>query len=150
VLDHPEIVRARSVADFATGSGLVAIAALRAGAAHALALDVDPFCEAAVRVNAALNGVAPEFRGGDAIDAALPGVEVLLAGDVFYERSLAARSLAWFRALAARGVLVLAGDAGRAYAPRDGFEVREAYEVPTTIEIEDGPLRHARVLEILP
>ncbi len=150
VLDHPEIVRARSVADFATGSGMVAIAALRAGAGHVLALDVDPFCEAAVRVNAALNGVAPEFRRGDAIDAALPGVEVLLAGDVFYERSLAARSLAWFRALAARGVRVLAGDAGRTYAPRDGFEVRAAYEVPTTIEIEDGPLRHARVLEILP
>jgi predicted nicotinamide N-methyase len=150
VLDHPEIVRERSVADFATGSGLVAIAALRAGAAHVLALDVDPFCEAAVRVNAALNGVAPQFRGGDAIDASLPDVEVLLAGDVFYERSLAARGLAWFRRLSARGVLVLAGDAGRAYAPRDGFEVRAAYEVPTTLEIEDGAIRSARVLEILP
>lgn len=150
VLDHPERVRQRSVADFATGSGLVAIAALRAGAAHVVALDVDPFCEAAVRVNAALNGVAPEFRGGDAIDSALPDVEVLLAGDVFYERSLAARSLAWFRRLSGRGVLVLAGDAGRAYAPSRGLVVRAEYEVPTTLEIEDGPVRTARVLEILP
>ena len=75
-------------------------------------------------MNAALNGVVPEFRGGDAIGAPLPGVEVLLAGDVFYERSLAANSLAWFRALAASGVRVLAGDAGRTYGPRTGFEMR--------------------------
>ncbi len=150
VLDHGDVVRGRVVADFATGSGVVAIAALRAGAASALALDLDPFCEAAVRVNGALNGVTPEFRGGDAIGAPLPGIEVLLAGDVFYERALAAGSLAWFRALAARGVRVLAGDAGRTYAPRTGFEILAEYDVPTSVEIEDGPLRHARVLEILP
>ncbi len=150
VLDGPELVRGRSIADFATGSGLVAIAALRAGAAKVLALDLDPFCEAAVRVNAGLNGVAPEFRAGDAIEAPLPAVDVLLAGDVFYERSLAARSLAWFHRLAALGVRVLAGDAGRTYAPREGFVVRASYDVPTTVEIEDGPVRQARVLEILP
>jgi predicted nicotinamide N-methyase len=150
VLDHPALVRGRAVADFATGSGLVAIAALRAGAAGVLALDVDPFCEAAVCVNGALNGVVPEFRAGDAIGAPLPGVEVLLAGDVFYERSLAANSLAWFRSLAASGVRVLAGDAGRTYGPRTGFEIMAEYDVPTTVEIEDGPSRRARVLQILP
>jgi predicted nicotinamide N-methyase len=149
LLDHPELVRGRSVADFATGSGLVAFAALRAGAARVVALDLDPFCEAAVRANAALNGAAPEFRAGDAIGEALAGVEVLLAGDVFYERSLAARSTAWFRALAARGVRVLAGDAGRTYAPPAGFEVLASYDVPTTVEIEDGPSRRARVLAFL-
>jgi predicted nicotinamide N-methyase len=149
VLDEPDLVRGRRVADFASGSGLVAIAAARAGAASVLALDQDPFCEAAIRLNAALNGVEIPFRAGDAIGLPLAGVEVLLAGDVFYERALAAGAMAWFQALAAQGVRVLAGDAGRVYAPRDGFVVRAEYEVPTTVEIEDAPLRRARVLEIV-
>jgi predicted nicotinamide N-methyase len=150
VLDHPALVARRRVADFASGSGLVALAAARAGAASVLALDHDPFCEAALRVNAELNGAAVAFRAGDAIGAPLPGVEVLLAGDVFYERPLAERGLAWFRALAARGVTVLAGDAGRAYAPREGFRVLAEHEVPTSVEIEDAPVRRARVIELLP
>lgn len=150
VLDHPGLVAGRRVADFATGSGLVAIAAARAGAAEVVALDHDPFCAAAVAANAALNGVEIAFRAGDAIGDPLPGVAVLLAGDVFYERPLAERSLAWFRALAARGVAVLAGDAGRAYAPRDGFRVLAEHDVPTSVEIEDGPVRRARVIELLP
>lgn len=150
LLDVPALVRGRRVVDFATGSGLVALAALRAGAEEVAAWDLDPFCEAAVRLNAALNGLGPAFRAGDPIGAPLPGVEVLLAGDVFYERRLAERALSWFRTLAARGVRVLAGDAGRVYAPRDGFEVRFEADVPTTVEIEDAPVRRARVLEILP
>jgi predicted nicotinamide N-methyase len=150
VLDHPALVAGRSVADFASGSGLVAIAAARAGAASVLALDHDPLCEAAVLVNAALNGVRVAFRGGDAIGDPLPGFEVVLAGDVFYERALAERGLAWLRSLAARGVQVLAGDAGRAYAPRDGFRVLAEHDVPTTVEIEDAPVRRARVIELLP
>jgi len=150
LLDVPALVRGRRVADFASGSGLVAIAAARAGAAEAIALDHDPFCEAAVRLNAALNGVAIPFCAGDAIGSPLPGVEVLLAGDVFYERGLAERALAWFRALAGAGVRVLAGDAGRTYAPTGGFAVRATHEVPTTIEIEDAAIRRARVLEIFP
>ncbi len=150
LLDVPALVRGRRVVDFATGSGLVALAALRAGAEEVEAWDLDPFCEAAVRLNAALNGLAPAFRAGDPIGAPLPGAEVLLAGDVFYERRLAERALEWFRALAARGVRVLAGDAWRVYAPQDGFEVRFEVDVPTTVEIENAPVRPARVLEILP
>jgi predicted nicotinamide N-methyase len=150
VLDHPGLVAGRRVADFASGSGLVALAAARAGAASVLALDHDPFCEAAVRANAELNGLAVGFRAGDALGDPLPGVEVLLAGDVFYERRLAEAGLAWFRALAARGVTVIAGDAGRAYAPRDGFRVLAEHDVPTTVEIEDAPVRRARVIAISP
>jgi predicted nicotinamide N-methyase len=150
VLDRPELVRGRAVVDFASGSGLCGLAAARAGAASVLALDHDPVCEAAIAVNAALNGLALSFRGGDPIGEPLPGVDVVLAGDVFYERDLAARSAAWFRELAGRGVLVLAGDAGRAYAPRDGFEAVAAYEVPTTTAIEDADVRRARVLRFLP
>ncbi len=150
VLDRPEVVRGRRVADFATGSGLVAIAALRAGAAAVLALDRDPFAEAAVALNAAANGVVVPFRAGDAIGAPLPEVEVLLAGDVFYERGLAEGSLRWFRALASQGVRVVAGDAGRTYAPAGGFTELAAYEVPTTVAIEASGSKRARVLEILP
>ena len=150
LLDRPGLVAGRSVADFASGSGLCAIAAARSGARETLALDRDPMCEAAVALNAALNGVTLRFRGGDPIGEALPGVEVLLAGDVFYERDLAERAWAWFRERAARGVLVLAGDAGRAYAPRGGFEVLASHDVPTTVAIEDGPVRAARVLRVEP
>jgi predicted nicotinamide N-methyase len=150
VLDAPEQVRGLRVVDFATGSGLVALAALRAGAAEVAAWDLDPFCEAAIRLNAGLNGLSPAFHPGDPIGLALPDVELLLAGDVFYERPLAERALAWFRALAARGVRVLAGDAERAYRPSSGFRVLAELDVPTSVEIEDAPVRRARVLEILP
>jgi predicted nicotinamide N-methyase len=146
VLDHPALVAGRRVVDFASGSGLVAIAAARAGAAEAVAVDVDPFCRAAVALNAALNGVAVSFRAEDPLGAPLPACDVVLAGDVFYERSLAAGAAAWFAALAARGTLVLAGDAGRAYLPAGGFVEVAAHEVPTTVEIEDAPVRRARVL----
>ncbi|HEX9052103.1 MAG TPA: 50S ribosomal protein L11 methyltransferase [Anaeromyxobacter sp.] len=155
VLDRPGLVRGRRVLDFATGSGLVAIAAARAGAARVVAVDVDPFCRAAVALNAALNGVAVAFHAGDPIDGPLgafplAGTDVVLAGDVFYERALAGRAAAWFRALAAAGVRVLAGDAGRAYAPAGGFVERAVHDVPTTVEIEDAPRRSARVLEFVP
>lgn len=149
LLDHPELVRGRRVLDFATGSGLVAIAAARAGAASVAAADVDPFCRAAVRLNAELNGVSIEFREEDP-RATTPGVDVVLAGDVFYERGLAEGALAWFHALAARGVRVLAGDADRVYAPRGRFTLLAVHEVPTTVEIEDRPVRRARVIELLP
>ncbi len=148
VLDHRETVQGRRVVDFATGSGLLGIAASLAGAAEVLALDRDPFCAAAVALNAARNGVSIAFRAGDALGAPLPGCEVLLAGDVFYQPGLARGALAWFRALRARGVRVLAGDACRSYAPADGFEVLGWYDVPTTTTIEDAATKRARVLEI--
>lgn len=150
VLDHAALVRGRRVLDFATGSGLVALAAARAGASSVVAVDVDPFCAAAVRLNAELNRLDVSFRAGDPRGAPAPGVDVVLAGDVFYERGLADGALAWFRALAAEGVLVLAGDADRTYAPAAGVRELAVYEVPTSVEIEERPIRRARVLEILP
>lgn len=150
LLDHPDLVAGRRVLDFATGSGLVAIAAARAGAASVAAADIDPFCRAAVLLNAELNGVSMEFREEDPRGREAGALEVVLAGDVFYERALAAGALAWFRSLAAHGVAVLAGDAARLYAPTAGFEELAVHDVPTTVEIEDGPIRRARVLRILP
>jgi predicted nicotinamide N-methyase len=150
LLDHPDVVAGRRVLDFATGSGLVAIAAARAGAASVAAADIDPFCRAAVLLNAHLNRVSLEFREEDPRGREAGELEVVLAGDVFYERALAAGALVWFRPLAARGVVVLAGDAGRLYAPTTGLEELAVHDVPTTVEIEDGPIRRARVLRILP
>jgi predicted nicotinamide N-methyase len=103
-----------------------------------------------VALNAERNGAAVAFRGGDPIGEPLPGAEVVLAGDVFYERDLADRSAAWFGQLAARGVTVLAGDAGRAHAPAGGFEVVAEHDVPTSTAIEDARVRRARVLLFLP
>jgi len=150
VLDHPEIVRGRNVFDFATGSGLVAIAAARAGAARVVACDVDPFSEAAVLLNAELNGLTVEFRAGTALGDPLLGFEVVLAGDIFYERRLAEESLAWLGGLAARGVLALAGDPGRVYSPTRGLAERASYDVPTSPEIEQVSELRTSVLEVLP
>ena len=150
VLDAPEVVRGRRVFDFATGSGLVAIAAARAGAASVTACDLDPFCEAAILANAELNGVAVGVRSGDVLAEPLSGFDVVLAGDVFYERALTERSLAWFRELARRGAAVLVGDPGRIYSPRDGVSERAAYDVPVLAAIEGVEALRTRVLEVRP
>ncbi|HEY6104727.1 MAG TPA: 50S ribosomal protein L11 methyltransferase [Anaeromyxobacteraceae bacterium] len=149
LLDHPETVRGQSVFDFAAGSGLCAVAAMKAGAARAVAADLDPVCQAAVRLNAELNGVAVTFRPGDAIGDPLPGFDLVLAGDVFYERPLAEGAVAWFRALARRGVRVLAGDPGRLYSPQEGMRDLASYDVPATREIEARPVMRTWVLEVM-
>ena len=150
LLDQPGLVRGRRVFDFATGSGLVAIAAVRAGAAEAVAADVDPFCAAAVRLNAEANRVAVGFRAGDALGDPLDGFDVVLAGDVFYERALAEAALPWLAAAARRGLTALVGDPGRNYSPPAGLREIAAYDVPTPLEIEDRAVRRTRVLEVLP
>ncbi|HET8734736.1 MAG TPA: 50S ribosomal protein L11 methyltransferase, partial [Anaeromyxobacteraceae bacterium] len=150
VLDHPELVRGRRVLDFATGSGLVAIAAARAGAARVVATDVAPFCEAVVPMNAALNGVTLELRLEDLLGVAVDGFDVVLAGDVFYEQPLASRAEAWLRGLAGRGVTALAGDPGRLYSPRTGTRDRGHYDVPVSEEIESRPVMRTWIVELAP
>lgn len=149
LLDEPGLVAGKRVADFGTGSGLVAIAAALAGAASVTAFDVDPFCDAVVELNAARNGVSVAFEPRSPLGEPLP-VDVLLAGDVFYERELAERFLAWGRSRAASGVLVLAGDPGRLYSPREGFRERAVHDVPTTTAIEDRLVMRTWILELLP
>ena len=149
LLDHPALVAGRRVLDFATGSGLVGIAAARAGARRVVGADVAPFCEAVVPMNCALNGVSLELRLDDLLGRPLEGFDLVLAGDVFYEQPFAGRALAWFRALAAQGVPVLAGDPGRLYSPREGVRDVARYEVPVSREIEERPVMRTWVLEVL-
>jgi hypothetical protein len=145
VLDHPEIVRGKTVVDFATGSGIVAVAAMKAGAASVLAADIDVFCEAAVAMNAAANGVEIAFTDANLLDAPPPPADVLLAGDICYEGPMAAAVMAWLAQGRAAGATVLVGDPGRTYFPKDGLEKLAEYQVPTTRELEDLAIKRTSV-----
>jgi predicted nicotinamide N-methyase len=148
LLDHPETVRGKVVLDLASGSGLVAIAAAKAGAAAVIANDIDPMCEAAVAVNAQLNGVDIDYLGDDLLGVAiddLPGADVILAADVFYEETPAKRFLEFLQRARADGVEIFAGDPGRTYFPRNAFRQLAEYSVETSTEIENKPVKTARV-----
>jgi predicted nicotinamide N-methyase len=144
VLDHPEIVRGRRVLDFASGSGLVAIAAAKVGAAEVIAADIDPFCETAIALNLEANAVDAQFLGTDCVGSD-DGWDVVLAGDVFYDKAFADRLLPWFAGLRARGGEILVGDPGRAYLPRTGLESLAAYQVPVTRVLEDAEVKRTTV-----
>ena len=148
VLDHPEIVRGKAVLDFATGSGLVAIAAAMAGARSVVATDSDPFAHAAVALNSVENTVAVEFDGTDHVGSDA-GWDVVLAGDVFYDRAFADEIMPWLGALAARGATVLVGDPGRAYLPKQGLSALAVYEVPVTRALEDSEVKRTTVWQFL-
>jgi len=150
LLDHPERAAGRSVLDFGAGSGLVAIAAAKAGAASVLACEIDHFAAAAIAANTALNDVAIAVTTSDVLDMVDPRWEVVTAGDVCYERPMADRVTAWLRVLAGHGSLVLLGDPGRAYLPSKGLVERAHYIVPTSREIEDRDTRDGIVWEVLP
>ena len=145
VLDHPDEVAGKRVIDFASGSGIVGIAAMRAGAGHVLATDIDPFCGAALAVNGDLNGVRIDFTDQNLLEAPPPDVDVILAGDICYEKPLATQVMDWLAAAHVRGTRVLIGDPGRSYFPRVGLEKLAEYEVPTTRELEDREVKKTAV-----
>ena len=144
VLDHPQLVAGKTVLDFASGSGLVGIAARMAGASSVLAADIDPWSETAIRLNAALNGVSLDYTVKNMVGRD-EGWDVVLAGDVFYERAFADVLIPWFSALAARGATVLIGDPGRAYCPRERMEELATYTVPVTRALEDSEVKKTTV-----
>jgi len=144
VLDHPALVAGKTVLDFASGSGLVGIAARMAGASKVLAADIDPWSETAIRLNAGLNGVTLDHTSDDLIGRD-GGWDVVLAGDVFYDRGFAGLLVPWFSALAARGASVLVGDPGRAYCPRERMEALATYTVPVTRALEDSEVKKTTV-----
>lgn len=149
VLDHPDIVRGRRVLDVATGSGLVAVAAAKAGAAQVTAVDIDAFCEVAVGLNAAANGVAVAAETRDPIGSD-EGWDVILAGDICYEKSMTEAMLGWLGPIAAAGRTVLIGDPGRTYLPKDRLERLAEYEVPVTRELEDLEIKRTSVWRLRP
>jgi predicted nicotinamide N-methyase len=148
VLDDPARVEGRRVLDLAAGGGIAAIAAARARAT-VTAAEIDPLAAAAIRANAALNGVELAVALGDPLLRPAEA-EVILAGDVCYEARMTARVVPWLRAAAGHGVAVLLADPGRAYLPREGLEALARYDVPVTRELEDRLIRETTVYRVLP
>ena len=135
--DHPDVVASRRVFDLASGSGIGAIAAMRAGAAGASGTDIDPFALAAIRLNARANACRVTVIGRDVLDEPPPEADVILAGDCWYNADLARRVLPWLQRARERGIEVLVGDPGRAHLPVDDLMELASFEVRTTSELED-------------
>jgi predicted nicotinamide N-methyase len=148
VLDHPGTVAGRHVLDVATGSGLVAIAAAMAGAARVEAIDIDALAEAAVGLNATANGVTVAAATGDPVGTD-GGWEVILAGDICYQRDMTEAMIGWLAPLAAAGRTVLIGDPGRTYLPRQRLDRLAEYEVPVTRALEDFEIKRTAVWRLL-
>ncbi len=140
ILDKPALVAGKRVLDVGSGSGLVAIAAARAKAAHVMANDIDPVAMAAAGLNAAANGTALQRRGNDMVGSD-EGWDVVLAGDIAYQADMAARLFPWLQALARRGATVLLGDPRRAYLPRDLLRPLAHYDVPVPRSLEDAEIK---------
>ena len=144
ILDHPDLVLGKRVLDFASGSGLVAIAAVKAGASEVEASEIDEFALAAIALNATQNNVALHVRAGDLIGVD-DGWDVVLAGDVSYQQDMAEATTRWLVALATRGATVLIGDPWRSYLARQLLEPIAEYSVPTTRALEDAEIKRTGV-----
>lgn len=145
LLERPEAVAGRRVFDLATGSGLCAIAAMRAGATGATGVDIDAFAAAAIGLNARANGVRVTVLRRDVLDDEPPAADVILAGDCWYDARLAERVLPWLRRAQDHGIDVLVGDPGRRYLPRGELVELARYDVRTTTELEDMDRKEGRV-----
>jgi predicted nicotinamide N-methyase len=144
LLDHPHLVQGKRVLDFAAGSALAGIAAAKAGAASVAAAEIDRFAIAAIALNGLLNGVRLETIAADIVGQASTW-DLVLAGDVCYERPMAERVGRWLADLAQAGSMVLMGDPGRAYLPGAGLSERARYQVPTSLDLEDHVSRETIV-----
>jgi predicted nicotinamide N-methyase len=152
LLDNPQHVRGKNVIDFAAGSGVSSMAAARAGAASVIANDIDLLSLVAARLNAETNGLALETSAEDWLAGSdpTPPADVVIAGDVCYEREMSARALAWLRGHANAGRLVLLGDPGRNYFSAQGLEELARYEIPTSLQLENRGMRETIVWRVLP
>lgn len=145
ILDNPGLLAGKKVLDLGSGSGLTAIAAMQAGAASALASDLDRLSLAAVELNATLNGVAVETTAENLLEGEPGDFDVILVGDLFYERQLAELVTRFIEAAAAKGAVALIGDPQRNYFPKGRFEVAAEYRVPVTRELEDAEIKRTSV-----
>lgn len=150
VLDNPALVRGQRVIDLASGSGLVGIAAMQAGAAGVLAADIDGFSLEAIRLNGDLNGVGLDVTGEDLLKAPAPECGTILVGDLFYEKDLAARLFGWLAEAESRGIVALIGDPGRSYLPREKLTKLGEYKVQVTRDLEDAEIKWTSVWRLNP
>ncbi|GAA0786135.1 methyltransferase [Roseibium denhamense] len=149
ILDHPDMVREKSVVDFACGSGLVGIAAMLAGARSCHAVDVDSFALEATQLNAALNGVELSVEAADITGARPPLADLLVCGDVFYDKQMAGKVLPFLQAVLDSGTIVLIGDPGRSYLPTARLKELAVYRVPVVGALEDNEIKTTRVFRLL-
>ncbi|MEN6543517.1 methyltransferase [Parvibaculum sp.] len=149
ILDHPEVVRGKRVLDFGSGSGMIGIAAMKANAASVLAADIDIFAAASIRLNAEVNGVSLNVTTDDIVGSPNLGWDVILIGDMCYERPLAERIEKWVHSLVDGGATALIGDPGRTYLPKSGLEKLISYAVKTTRELEDTDVRNTSVWRVI-
>lgn len=149
LLDRPGLARGKRVLDFAAGCGIAGIAAAKSGAAHVVASEIDAFAGMAMELNAAANDERLDVRLDDvtALDPP-PDYDLILAGDVFYEKPMAEKIWPWLRARKAAGAVVLVADPGRAYLPGSGLVEIACYDVPTDLDLEDRTIRTTRVLAV--
>jgi predicted nicotinamide N-methyase len=147
---QPETVAGRRVLDLASGSGLCAIAAMQAGARSAVGIDIDAFAVAAIELNARANGCRVSVAHRDVLDDEPPDVDIILAGDCWYDARLAERVLPWLQRAGARGTEVLIGDPGRRYLPTDELTQVGSYDVQTTTELEDLERKRGLVYVLRP
>jgi len=150
LLDHPAEVAGRAVLDLAAGSGLTAVAAMRAGARRVEAVEIEPMAGAAIGLNATANEVAVDVTVADVLDDGPGEIDIVLAGDVFYSKYMAERVLTFMRRAARTGIDVLVGDPGRAYFPSEYFTRVTSYEVPVRYELESTRVKTTTVWRINP
>lgn len=145
ILDNPKICSGQSVIDLGSGSGLSAIAAAKCGALGVLAADIDRLAQAAIKLNADANGVAVTPTAQDLLESEDLTERVVIIGDLFYERRLADRVIAFIERMKEGGAAVLIGDPQRSYFPRNRFELLAEYQVPVTRELEDSEIKRSSV-----
>lgn len=148
ILDNPEIVSEQSVLDFGSGSGIVAIAAAKAGASQVIASDIDEYAAAAIEVNAKKNNVAVEVTQDNLIGCCGHWTTVLAAA-VCYEKDMSLQVTDWLCSLADKGTKVFIGDAQRFYLPKNNLESVVKYSPPFLSPLEDTDLKNAQVWRVL-
>ncbi|MFA5041488.1 MAG: 50S ribosomal protein L11 methyltransferase [Bdellovibrionales bacterium] len=145
ILDNPGLVKGKRIVDYASGSGLIAIAAMIAGAKSALAVDIDPLAIEAITLNAEVNRVKVKTSNGLDLKKPYTSADLIIAGDICYQQAMSTTLIRWLRLCVDKGTFVLLSDPGRAYVPQEGLSRLAGYDVPTSLDIEDKEMRTATV-----
>jgi len=149
LFDNPSVVEGRRIVDFAAGSGLGAIAAMKAGAKSAVAVDIDPLSLASIKMNATINNVIVKPCAGINLEKVPARTDLILAGDICYQQAMSTKVLRWLRICVEAGIEVLLSDPGRAYLPENGKVKRASYNIPTSLDLEDRDVRTTTIWQLM-